>query len=216
MNAVKLILGGISAERNRNDRIRRGFRGYHYRCDPDGNDLRGAFRLRQNHEQNEILHRARAQGVCVHEGQSETKIRRAWFAAFHNEDHHPHIHMILYSTDKSYGYLSKEGVQNLRSTLGKEIFAQDLLTKYKEQTAHRDSLRSKSKELVAQIIAQINEGNYDNPVLESKLIELSKILSETVGKKVYGYLNAETKALVDEIVDELADDERLSQLYELW
>ena len=139
-----------------------------------------------------------------------------WFAAFHNEGHHPHIHMILYSTDKSYGYLSKEGVQNLRSTLGKEIFAQDLITKYQEQKAHRDSLRTESKDLVARIIAQINEGNFDNPVLESKLLELSKILSETGGKKVYGYLDADTKALVDEIVDELADDERLSQLYELW
>ena len=139
-----------------------------------------------------------------------------WFAAFHNEGHHPHVHMILYSTDKSYGYLSKEGVQNLRSTLGKEIFAQDLITKYKEQTAHRDSLRTESKDLIARIIAQIKEGNFDNPVLENKLLELSKILSETGGKKVYGYLDADTKALVDEIVDELADDERLSQLYELW
>ena len=73
-HAVKLILGGISAERNRNDRIRRGFLGYHHRCDPDGNNLRGAFRLRQNHEQNKILHRARAQGICRHEGQGETKI----------------------------------------------------------------------------------------------------------------------------------------------
>ena len=127
-----------------------------------------------------------------------------------------HVHMIVYSTDKSVGYLTKKGVENLRSSLGREIFANDLVTKYKEQTAHRDSLRSESKELVAQIIAQINEGNYDNPVLESKLIELSKILSETGGKKVYGYLNAETKVLVDEIVDELADDERLSQLYDLW
>ena len=53
-------------------------------------------------------------------------------------------------------------------------------------------------------------------MLETKLLELSKKLSETGGKKVYGYLNADTKALVDEIVDELAGDERLSQLYELW
>ena len=139
-----------------------------------------------------------------------------WFAAFHNESYHPHVHLIIYSTDKSHGYLTKKGVQNLRSSLGKEIFAQDLLTKYEEQTAHRDSLRTESRELVASVIAQINQGNYDNPVLESKLLELSKILSETGGKKVYGYLNAETKALVDEIVDELAGDERLSQLYELW
>ena len=139
-----------------------------------------------------------------------------WFAAFHNESYHPHVHMIIYSTDTSAGYLSKNNVNNLRSSLGKEIFAQDLVCKYKEQTAHRDSLRTESKELVANIIAQINQGNYDNPVLETKLLELSKILSETGGKKVYGYLNAETKALVDEIVDELAGDERLSQLYELW
>lgn len=139
-----------------------------------------------------------------------------WFAAFHNESYHPHVHMIIYSTDTSAGYLSKNNVNNLRSSLGKEIFAQDLVCKYKEQTAHRDSLRTESKELVANIIAQINQGNYDNPVLETKLLELSKKLSETGGKKVYGYLNAETKALVDEIVDELAGDERLSQLYELW
>ena len=139
-----------------------------------------------------------------------------WFAAFHNESHHPHVHVIIYSTDTSAGFLAKSNVNNLRSSLGKEIFAQDLVCKYQEQTAHRDSLRSESKELVANIIAQINEGNFDNPVLESKLLELSKILSETGGKKVYGYLDADTKALVDEIVDELADDERLSQLYELW
>ena len=139
-----------------------------------------------------------------------------WFAAFHNESYHPHVHMIIYSTDTSAGYLSKNNVNNLRSSLGKEIFAQDLVCKYKEQTAHRDSLRTESKEFVANIIAQINQGNYDNPVLETKLLELSKKLSETGGKKVYGYLNADTKALVDEIVDELAGDERLSQLYELW
>ena len=139
-----------------------------------------------------------------------------WFAAFHNESHHPHVHVIIYSTDTSAGFLAKSNVNNLRSSLGKEIFAQDLACRYQEQTAHRDSLRSESKELVANIIAQINEGNFDNPVLESKLLELSKILSETGGKKVYGYLDADTKALVDEIVDELADDERLSQLYELW
>ena len=139
-----------------------------------------------------------------------------WFAAFHNESYHPHVHMIIYSTDTSAGYLSKNNVNNLRSSLGKEIFAQDLVCKYKEQTAHRDSLRTESRELAASIIAQINQGNYDNPVLETKLLELSKKLSETGGKKVYGYLNADTKALVDEIVDELAGDERLSQLYELW
>lgn len=139
-----------------------------------------------------------------------------WFGAFHNEGHHPHVHLIIYSTDKSDGYLSKEGVQNLRSALGREIFHQDLLSTYREQTAHRDTLRAEGKEYIAEIVDQINDGHYDNPVLEQKLLELSEILSQTNGKMVYGYLNADTKRLVDEIVDELAGDERLKRLYELW
>lgn len=139
-----------------------------------------------------------------------------WFGAFHNESHHPHVHLIVYSTEKAVGHLAKEGVQKLRSALGKEIFNQDLLNVYREQTVHRDTLRSEGKEYLAEIVAQINDGSYDNPVLEQKLLELSRTLSQTKGKKVYGYLDAETKDLVDDIVDELAGDERLSQLYELW
>lgn len=139
-----------------------------------------------------------------------------WFAAFHNESHHPHVHLIVYSANRTEGFLSKEGVQNLRSVLGRKIFAHDLMSVYKEQTAHRDTLRAEGKEYLSEIIAQINEGSYDNPVLEQKLLELSRVLSQTKGKKVYGYLGAETKALVDEIVDELAAEDRLGQLYELW
>ena len=135
-----------------------------------------------------------------------------WFGAFHNEGHHPHVHLILYSADKTAGYLSQEGVQNLRSALGREVFEQDLMSVYKEQTVRRDTLRKEGRELAA----QINEGVYENPVLEEKLLELSGVLSQIRGKMVYGYLNAETKAMVDEIVDVLASDERLSHLYELW
>ena len=139
-----------------------------------------------------------------------------WYAAFHDEGHHPHVHMIVYSANKSEGFLSQEGVQNLRSAFGRKIFAHDLMTVYREQTTHRDTLRSEGKEYLAEIVAQINDGSYDNPVLEQKLLELSRALSQTKGKKVYGFLDAETKELVNEIVDELAGDERLSQLYDLW
>ncbi len=31
-----------------------------------------------------------------------------WFAAFHNESHHPHIHLIAYSTNPNEGYLSEK------------------------------------------------------------------------------------------------------------
>lgn len=139
-----------------------------------------------------------------------------WFAAFHNESHHPHVHLIAYSTMSGEGYLTKDGVMNLRSSFAKDIFAQDLISVYEKQTEHRDDLKTQNKGVMAEIISQINSGIYDNPRLESMLTELADRLSKTSGKKVYGYLKADVKDLIDRIVDELAADERIAKLYDLW
>ena len=139
-----------------------------------------------------------------------------WFAAFHNEGHHPHVHLMVYSANPKEGYLSPKGVEHLRSSLAKEIFAQDLFSVYEKQTEHRNELRMQSKELIAGIVAKINGGTYDNPELEQKLSQLAEKLSKTSGKKVYGYLKADVKDLVDSIVDEVAADRRISALYDLW
>ena len=139
-----------------------------------------------------------------------------WFAAFHNESHHPHVHLIAYSTVESEGYLTKEGVQKLRSAFAKDVFAQDLLCIYEKQTEHRNQLRSESKNVLAEIVSQINAGRYSNPYLEELLVQLAQLLSRTKGKKVYGYLKPDVKALIDLIVDEIAKDNRISALYDLW
>ena len=139
-----------------------------------------------------------------------------WFAAFHNESHHPHVHLIAYSTVESEGYLTKQGVQKLRSSFAKDIFAQDLLCIYEKQTEHRNRLRSESKDILSEIVSQINAGGDSNQHLEELLLQLARRLPRTKGKKVYGYLKADVKAIVDSIVDELAKDNRISALYDLW
>ena len=139
-----------------------------------------------------------------------------WYAAFHNESHHPHVHLMVYSTEEKQAYLSKEGVMKLRSSFAKDIFAQDLLCIYEKQTEYRDELKLNSREVIADIISKINSGVYDNPKLEEMLLTLADRLSKTSGKKVYGYLKADVKAIVNSIVDELATDERISALYDLW
>lgn len=139
-----------------------------------------------------------------------------WFAAYHDESHHPHVHLIAYSTVPSEGYLTKQGVNNLRSSFAKDIFAQDLLCVYEQQTEHRDALKAESRKLIAEVIEKINTGTYDNPAVEAMLVKLADKLAKTSGKKVYGYLKADVKDLIDSIVDELAKDERLSVLYDLW
>lgn len=139
-----------------------------------------------------------------------------WYAAFHNESHHPHIHLIAYSVVENEGYLTKQGIERMRSSLASDIFQQDLISVYEKQTEHRREIKESSKDIMDIIISEINSGIYDNPLLEEKLLQLSKRLSRTSGKKVYGYLKSDVKSLIDSIVDLIADDERVSKLYDLW
>ena len=139
-----------------------------------------------------------------------------WYAAFHNESHHPHVHLMVYSTEQAKPYLTQKGIMNLRSAFAKDIFADDLLSVYEKQTEHRNALRAQSREVIAEIVSRINSGTYDNPALENKLLELADRLSKTSGKKQYGYLKADVKAIVNGIVSDLAADERIASLYDLW
>ena len=139
-----------------------------------------------------------------------------WYAAFHNESHHPHVHLIAYSTVENEGYLTQKGVENLRSSFAKDIFQQDLLCIYERQTEHRDKLRAEARDIVEDLVSKINSEIYISASIHHKLLELADRLSQTKGKKVYGYLKPDVKALVDSIVDELANDGRIKKLYDLW
>ena len=139
-----------------------------------------------------------------------------WYAAYHDEGYHPHIHMIVYSSVPGEGYLSDKGIEKMRSSFARDIFTQDMLHIYEKQTQYRDQLREQGRESVAEIVAQINSGVYSNTKVEALLVSLGDRLSRTSGKKVYGYLKADVKAIVDEIVAELAADERIRKLYDLW
>ena len=70
--------------------------------------------------------------------------------------------------------------------------------------------------MLAEIVSQINAGGYSNQHLEELLVQLARRLSRTKGKKVYGYLKADVKAIIDSIVDEIAKDNRIFSLYDLW
>lgn len=139
-----------------------------------------------------------------------------WYAAFHNESHHPHIHLIAYSDKSNQGYLTQKGVMKMRSSLAKSIFEQDFISVYEKQTADRNELKQSSREIVQQLVAQINSGMCDNPTIEKLMINLADRLSSTKGKKVYGYLSPSIKNIIDEIVGELGKDEQIASLYDLW
>ena len=139
-----------------------------------------------------------------------------WYAAFHNESHHPHVHMIVYSSDSKEGYLSPMGIKNLRSALAKDIFMQDQYCTYEKQTEYRDKLRADGRQYIADIVEKINSEQAADPQIQALLIQLADKLSKTKGKKVYGYLKPEVKAIVDAIMIKLSENEQVAGLYDLW
>ena len=158
----------------------------------------------------------RSQAITLADGLKIPPTHLKWYAAFHNEGHHPHVHLIAYSTKPGEGFLTKQGMEKIRSALAQEIFRQDSISVYQQETAHRDELRRTSREKVTGLVQQIIGGECENPQLESLLQNLVIRLAKVKGKKVYGYLRPELKSLVNQIVDELARDERIAQLYDLW
>ncbi|NPV89752.1 MAG: serine/threonine protein phosphatase [Firmicutes bacterium] len=139
-----------------------------------------------------------------------------WYAAYHDEGHHPHVHLIAYSADPREAYVTKEAIQNMRGSLAREIFKQDLLQIYSEQTERRNVLTEQSRDAMKEIIHQISSGVCENKTIEDLITHLAERLKHTSGKKQYGYLKAPLKAVIDQIVDELAGDERVAQCYARW
>ena len=139
-----------------------------------------------------------------------------WYAAFHNESHHPHVHMIVYSSDSSEGYLSPLGIKNLRSSLANDIFMQDQYCTYEKQTEYRDKLRTDGKKYIADIVEKINDEQAVNPQIQELLLQLADKLQRTKGKKIYGYLKPEVKAIVDAIMVRLSENDQITKLYDLW
>lgn len=139
-----------------------------------------------------------------------------WYGAFHDTTHHPHIHLIVYSTNPKQGFLTKQGIDKIRSVFANDIFHDELQSIYQEQTLRRDELKMESKKYVEQLVKQIAENHFHNTSLESLVLTLKNQLDNTKGKKVYGYLKSEVKKTVDEIFRILSQDENISALYEKW
>ena len=138
-----------------------------------------------------------------------------WCAAFHDEKHHPHIHMMAWSNDPKQGYLTERGIEQMRSQLSNDIFQDELLSLYQEKDLSYQQVRDATMEAMGRLIREMKSGLCDSPVIAGQMETLAGMLTEVKGKKMYGYLKKPVKAQVDAIVDELA---RLpvAECYEQW
>lgn len=139
-----------------------------------------------------------------------------WYAAFHDEGDHPHVHMMAWSVKPGQAYLSKDGIQKIRSVLTNDIFRQEMLHTYEQKSASRDELVRESRRMMKELTRQMREGICDSPEIEPLMQTLVMQLNTVTGKKKYGYLPKKVKETVNKIVDELENIPVVDQCYQTW
>ena len=139
-----------------------------------------------------------------------------WCAAFHDEKHHPHIHMMVWSADPKQGFLTEKGIEKMRSQLSNEIFRDELLSLYQQKDLSYSQVRDTAMEVMGRLIREMETGLCHSPVIAEQMETLSKMLEDHKGKKAYGYLKKPVKTQVDAIVDELSKIPEVAECYEQW
>ena len=139
-----------------------------------------------------------------------------WYAAYHDEGHHPHVHMMVWSAKPNQAYLSKEGIRQIKSTLTNQIFRQELLHVYEQKSKSRDELVAEARKAMLELAKAMREMTCIHPEAEQMIWNLSRQLGQVGGKKTYGYLPKPMKKLVDEIVDQMARLPTVDTCYQTW
>ena len=139
-----------------------------------------------------------------------------WYAAFHDEGDHPHVHMMAWSVKPGQAYLSQDGIRQIKSKLTNDIFQQEMLHLYEQKTVSRDQLVREARQAMRELVQQMQTRICDHPEAERLMQELALQLEAVKGKKSYGYLPKKQKALVDEIVDQMEQLPTVAECYEQW
>ncbi len=139
-----------------------------------------------------------------------------WYAAFHDKKTNPHVHIIVYSTEEREGFLTNHGIEKIRSSFANDIYADELLHLYEQQTDLRNLLKKESEQLMKQLPEKISQNNNLDAELINLVSKLHTQLEDSKGKKVYGYLKSDVKKTVDEIFMRLADNKSVKKMYDLW
>lgn len=139
-----------------------------------------------------------------------------WYAAFHDEGDHPHVHMMAWSAKAGQAYLSKDGIRQIKSTLTNHIFQNEMLHLYEQKSMSRDELVHEARRAMQELVRTVKEGICNHPDAERLMLELALQLETVKGKKSYGYLPKPQKKLVDRIVDEMERLPSVKKCYEKW
>ena len=139
-----------------------------------------------------------------------------WYAAFHDEGEHPHIHMMLWLDDPQYGFLRKDRLLHMQSVLTNTIYADELKEIYIQKDVAYKEVTEAARAVMHDLVDRM-ESVADPPAsIQQKLLALALELRTVTGKKQYAYLKKPLKEQVDSIVDELEKLPEVAAYYSVW
>ena len=137
-----------------------------------------------------------------------------WYAAYHDADTHPHIHMMVWTDQETV--LKRDAVVKLRSAMTNSIFQAELENLYiRKDIAYKDVTEA-AREVMHDLVDRMESVSEPPASIQQKLLELALELRMVGGKKQYGYLKKSLKDKVDEIVDELEKLPEVAAYYSVW
>ena len=139
-----------------------------------------------------------------------------WYAAFHDEGGHPHIHMMAWSAKPGQAYLSRDGIRKIKSALTNDIFKQELLHTYEQKSSSREELVRRVREEMKALVQEMRTSLGSHPEVELLMMTLVTQLESVTGKKTYGYLPKTVKKTVDEVVNLMEQLPVINECYQTW
>jgi len=139
-----------------------------------------------------------------------------WYAAFHDEGEHPHIHMMLWSDDLRYGFLRKDRLLHMQSVLINTIYADELKEIYIQKDVAYKEVTEAARAVMRELVDRMESVSEPPVSIQQKLLELALELRTVGGKKQYAYLKKPLKDMVDSIVDELEKLPEVAAYYSVW
>ena len=137
-----------------------------------------------------------------------------WYAAYHDADTHPHIHMMIWSDQEAV--LKRDAVVKLRSAMTNSIFQAELENLYiRKDTAYKDVTEA-ARAVMHELVDRMESVSDPPASIQQKLLELALELRTVSGKKQYAYLKKPLKDMVDSIVDELEKLPEVAAYYSVW
>lgn len=143
-------------------------------------------------------------------GIPESNLR--WVAAFHQEQGHPHVHLVLWEKDpkRQRGLLTHPETKEIKKMFVSEIYGEERLRLSQEKTVERDLIRHIAKEDLVKTVELMREVRAEQKQVELEMKAAGAVRSVGIPPKLYKETNVELAGKLSDLSAIMPQRGRLS------